>query len=399
MLHIHLFFTKVKNESRLEKSALCFQHYYKNASSLVIALLSINETKDLTSVESLIVAPGFLFSVAFLRSQSAFTRKLLSYVNIAYFFFRQFFFIVFCRPSFVSIHNPELLIFAPLLWVSKKLYGTRLIYEPHELEVCKTEVRKKPFRRLIIFSLENFLLPIFDVVVLVSDSIADFYSDIYGISNLFVLPNVPFRLHSYKASFDTCFYDNFSLKEHFSICSSTPVYIYQGLLSLSRGVRDLISIFSSQKSSALVLMGYGPMEEEIIAATQKFSNIFFLPAVPPEHIISVTSSADFGIFFIPSSLNPSRSYKYSMPNKFFEYLISGLPVISSSNLIDIASIVSEQSIGCISLPDNKSLSRLISTISADYPRSKEKYISSVNRYSSALSYPSLYTRLMSKMAL
>jgi glycosyltransferase involved in cell wall biosynthesis len=397
MLHIHLFFTKVKNESRLQKSAICLYSNYEKASSIVIALLSSKELKRLAKGSALSVIPGFLLSFSFLSLQPVYLRKLLSFVNIVYFFWRQIVCLIYYRPDIVSIHNPELLVFAPLLWVLKKLYGTKLIYEPHELEVCKTEVQNKPFRRFVIFSLEYILIPIFDITVLVSDSIADFYHDIYGTSKVFVMQNIPLRppfpqLASAKKSFN-----NFSLKEHFSISDSVPVFIYQGLLSSSRGVRDIISVFSSQHSSALVLMGYGPMEQEILDATQKSSNIYFFPAVPPEAIISVTSSADFGVFFIPSSLNPSRSYKYSMPNKFFEYLMSGLPVVSSSNLVDVASITSEHSLGYLCFPDNISFSRLVSQISIEYPRSKDKYVSAVTRYSSALTYPHLYKKLMAKL--
>jgi len=397
MLHIHLFFTRVENESRLHKSAKCFHKYQAGSSSLVIALLTSIELRSPTPVDYLTVVPGFLFSSRSLHSVRAPFKQLLSLVNITFFFLQQFFCIVFLRPDIVSIHNPELLVFAPLLSLLKKLYGAKLIYEPHELEVCKTEVQRKPVRRFMIFLLENFLLSIFDVVVLVSDSIAEFYSDIYGISNLFVLPNIPLLLDTSNSLFGTSLYDKFSLKDHFSISRSIPVFIYQGLLSQSRGVRDLIDVFSSQTSSALVLMGYGPMEEEILVAKKKFSNLFFLPAVPPEYIVSVTASADFGLFYIPASLNPSRSYKYSMPNKFFEYLLSGLPIICSSNLKDVSSLVCRQSIGCIVQPDNPSLSSLISQICAHYPDSKDMYSTSIRKCSDSYSYQYLYNTLISRL--
>lgn len=397
MLHVHLFFTKVSNETRLEKSAFCFAKKYNNATSIVVALLTSAESESLSPNESLAVVPGFLFASDFLRRQVFYVRKIFSLLNIIYFFFRQLSVIVLCRPSLVSIHNPELLIFTPLLWLFKRINGLKLIYEPHELEVCKTEVKNKSVRRSIIFLLENFSLPVFDLTILVSDSIADFYSDIYGIRNLFVLPNIPLLRRSLVTSDGDSFYKNFSLRKHFLIPDHIPVFIYQGLLAESRGIRDLISVFSSQTNSALVLMGYGPMEAKIVSAAQVYSNIFFLSAVPPEYIVSVTSTADFGIFYIPSSLNPSRSYKYSMPNKFFEYLYSGLPIVSSTNLVDISSLSDLYFLGYNSPPNNTSLAKVIAGISSNYPASKYKFVQSVRDYSSTFSYVDQYDNMMAKL--
>lgn len=396
-VHLHLFFTRVKNETRLEKSSFCFNRLDYRATSVVPTLLAASEINSLTSVRSLRAVPGFLFSKSFIHKFPFPLRKLFALVNIIYFLCRSLFCIISVRPSIVSVHNPELLIFTPLLWLIRLVFGSVLFYEPHELEVCKTDVQYNPFRRFLIFTIESLMLPVFDVTILVSDSIAEFYSDIYGISNSFVLPNIPLILKSPDTSDLADFYDHFSLKRHFSIADDVPVFIYQGLLSVSRGLRDLVSVFSAQSSSALVLMGYGEMQDEIIAFTNIYPNIFFLPAVPPEYIVSVTSSADFGIFYIPSSLNPSRSYRYSMPNKFFEYLSSGLPIVSSSNLVDISSIISAHSLGYSSLPDNESLAQMISNISSDYPVSKQKFTQSVRNYASTFSYTHLYDKLMAKV--
>lgn len=57
-----------------------------------------------------------------------------------------------------------------------------------------------------------------------------------------------------------------------------------------------------------------------------------------------TSSADYGLCLIS---NHCLSYKYCCPNKIFEYIQAGLPVITYSGLVELSQIVRRHKVGYV----------------------------------------------------
>ena len=57
------------------------------------------------------------------------------------------------------------------------------------------------------------------------------------------------------------------------------------------------------------------------------NNVFMHEAVGMNELLQYTSSADFGAY---SVINTNPSHDYSLGNKVFEYLMAGLPVISTN---------------------------------------------------------------------
>ena len=90
-------------------------------------------------------------------------------------------------------------------------------------------------------------------------------------------------------------------------------------------------------------MGYGPLENTIKEEAKNQKNIYFHQAVTAKVLLDYTSSADFGIIFYE---NNCLNHYYCLPNKMFEYLMAGLPVIVS-NLYEIRKIVENNSIGVV----------------------------------------------------
>ena len=71
------------------------------------------------------------------------------------------------------------------------------------------------------------------------------------------------------------------------------------------------------------------------------SNIHFHPAIAPDRIPQVSSSADYGTIFAP---NNCLSYFYSLPNKLFEYIVCGLPIVTTP-LYDMRTLIQDEGIG------------------------------------------------------
>jgi glycosyltransferase involved in cell wall biosynthesis len=72
-------------------------------------------------------------------------------------------------------------------------------------------------------------------------------------------------------------------------------------------------------------------------------------------VVNVASSADFGICLIEDI---SLSDRFCLPNKLFEYIFSGLPVIAS-NLPDMRKLILEYDVGICIENSTQSLLRAV----------------------------------------
>ena len=56
------------------------------------------------------------------------------------------------------------------------------------------------------------------------------------------------------------------------------------------------------------------------------TRVHVLPRVPTEEVVAYAASATVGVSPVPPT---SLSYRYSLPNKLFQYMQAGLPVVAS----------------------------------------------------------------------
>ncbi len=211
----------------------------------------------------------------------------------------------------------------------------RVVYDAHEYESEKSGVWG--FRKKLILNFERFFIKFADQTITVGDKIAEEYARLYNIAKPAVVMNCPVLN---KAS-----YDKSLLRKQFSLDADKILLIVQGSLTPDRGIQDTLDAFVNvnRDDMALIFMGYGSMEEQVRSYAANYNNIFFMPSVPPDVVVSYTTSADVGLTFIE---NNSLSYYYSLPNKFFEYIHADLAIISWP-LYEIKSIIEKENIGII----------------------------------------------------
>ena len=107
--------------------------------------------------------------------------------------------------------------------------------------------------------------------------------------------------------------------------------VYHGRLSLAdRALDVLVHVIGSMPGFELAIIGIDSLGQrailENIVTQSAFSNVFFLEPVPPDQLVSFTVGADIGILpYRNIGLNTSLA----SPNKLWEYIASGLFVLSS----------------------------------------------------------------------
>jgi glycosyltransferase involved in cell wall biosynthesis len=278
------------------------------------------------------------------------------------------------KPEAISCHN---LLFLPMAVVLSRIHRAKLIYEPHELETEKTGLTNKA--KIFLRPIEKYFIKYAHKVIVVCEPIMDWYKEKYNLNNIFTLKNVPYNPILQNKKTDS----HNILKTEFNISDNDVLFIYQGLITKERGVDYLLDIFSEvNENKKIVFMGYGDKIDKVKAASVVRKNIFYQPAVPIDEIIKYSSSADVGVHFI--SGNITLSYAYSMPNKFFEYLIAGLPVLVSSNLKYLPSIILENDLGWVIEHDNKEA--LISFINNLTPAQIQSKMNAVKNYAATIGW-------------
>jgi glycosyltransferase involved in cell wall biosynthesis len=210
----------------------------------------------------------------------------------------------------------------------------KLIYDAHEYETQRNGLHG--WRWTYVKLKERFLIKFCDQVITVSPTIADEYVRLYGIKKPEVILNCPI-LRTEEVIKKNLF------REYFGIPASKKIFLYQGYLYPGRGIEVILDAFNqlNLEEGVLVFMGEGTLTDEIKKHDKYGESIFIHPFVSGDVLLVYTSSADCGIAFIEDI---SLSDRYCLPNKLFEYIAAGLPVISSG-LPDLKKFINTYKVG------------------------------------------------------
>ena len=194
-----------------------------------------------------------------------------------------------------------------------------MIYDTHELET--ETVGSSALRRRIGRLLEWSFVRFCTAVVVVNESIGEWYRAHHPSARVVVVRNVPYRTSHPVERTD-------AFRSLLSIPDADLVFLYQGSIHRGRAAEMLLDVFVDMPTDRhMVFMGYGDLEPTIRAASTQRSNIHFVAAVPPGEVLAMTASADVGICLIE---NVCVSYHLSLPNKLMEYTSAGIPTIASA---------------------------------------------------------------------
>ena len=226
----------------------------------------------------------------------------------------------------------------PIAYIIKTFFNKniKVVYDAHEYETETIALRG--LRKKVAKVAEKFLIKYANEVIAVSDAIANEYVRLYGIKKPYLILNAPKFTQISKHNL---------FRKNLNISDEKTIFLYQGRLSTGRGVEILLEAFEYinkndiDKTSVIVFMGYGDLEDKIKDYANRYNNIFFHEAVKPDILLSYTSSADFGISTIEDRC---LSYRYCLPNKMFEYIMAELLVIVS-DLPEMKKLVQKYDIG------------------------------------------------------
>ncbi|MFN2457234.1 MAG: glycosyltransferase family 4 protein [Chitinophagaceae bacterium] len=220
-------------------------------------------------------------------------------------------------------------------FLHSKMRRRILVYDSHEYFTGVPELQNRPFVRKVWDFLERVLLPRIKYVYTVNQSIADLYYRQYNIRMLVIL-NVPYLSNETKTLSGIQF------------PADKKILLLQGAgINRQRGAEELLQSMSLlPENFLLVLIGGGDCWEALKRMSREMNlqnKICFIDKVPFEDLPDYTNQAHLGL-----SLDKTNylNYRLSLPNKIFDYIHAGVPVLSS-DVIEVKRILEKYNVGTI----------------------------------------------------
>jgi glycosyltransferase involved in cell wall biosynthesis len=269
------------------------------------------------------------------------------------------------HPDLVHAHDLNAL---PIGWAIARLTGARLVYDSHELWADRSPGETRPgwFMRAGLRA-ERFFGRRSDAVVTVSDGIAELLRRDAGLRVEGVVRNLPVPAEALPADGAG---KGGPLRRALGVGPEDAVLLYQGGLHPGRGLEGLVEAVARlpRGRAVLVFLGAGslrPALEERAAALSLGSDVRFLDAVPPGELVAWTRGATLGLHPIEDR---GLNHRYCLPNKLFEYIQAGVPVLVS-DLPEMRRVVEEYRVGETCTPgDPAALAERIGAMLSDPAR-------------------------------
>lgn len=244
---------------------------------------------------------------------------------------RLFIFLLFHRCDCLLSNDLDTLL--PNFWISK-LKRIPLIYDSHEYFTEVPELVSRPKVQRVWKRIEEYVVPKLPEMITVNQSIADLFHEKYGIK-VHIIRNIPMRkMLPAPAS-----------RQEVGLDPNKHILVLQGSgINIHRGSEELLDAMQYLDDCQLVIIGGGdvlPILKEKVAANHWDDRVKFFPRMPYQQMMAITQLAELG-FTLDKDTN--LNYRFSLPNKLFDYIQAGVPIIAS-HLTEIERIITDYNIG------------------------------------------------------
>jgi len=254
------------------------------------------------------------------------TQRMNLLFNKGFLFYAEFNIRLFLKLLFIKkdmLLSNDLDTLLPNYLISK-IFRLKLVYDSHELFSELPSIKGR-YSQKVWRILEKWLVPKQKYFITVSDSIAVWFEEKYSIKPL-VIKNFP----TYKK---TLFRE-----------SKNNYILYQGALNKGRGLLALIEAMQKIENIHLKIAGDGPYKSKIKKQIKRFKledKVQLLGNIHPKELLLITQKATLGVSL---EEDLGLSYRYSLPNKLFDYIQAKTPVVATY-LPEIKNVVETYKIG------------------------------------------------------
>lgn len=212
-----------------------------------------------------------------------------------------------------------------------------IVYDSHELYAHLNVAHPTAMRRRTVELVERRWIRRAAAVITVSDGFADHLASRYGITRPTVVMNVPDVSHAPA-----------TVEIPLPLRQPGTKLLYIGGIQRARGLEQAIRALPDVPGARLILLGPSFPDEEarlraLTGALGLTERVSILPAVPHEAVTAVSRHATVAL--MPFQ-DVGLSHRLTLPNKLFEAIHAGLPVVAS-DFPEMRRIVTEHRLGVV----------------------------------------------------
>lgn len=200
----------------------------------------------------------------------------------------------------------------PAVWLASRLRRKPFVFDAHEHFTEVPEVTNRRFVKTVWHQVGKLCIPDASAAYTVGPKLAELLASEYK-APFSTVKNVPLRNRAIE-------------RKHLAF-TEQPYVFYQGALNIGRGLEQAIDAMQQIKDLRFLIAGDGDiaakLREQVKAASLE-ERIIFLGRLQPDALAAYTERAWLGL----NLLEPlGLSYKYSLANKFFDYIQAGVPAL------------------------------------------------------------------------
>lgn len=243
------------------------------------------------------------------------------------------------QPAILHAHDSNALL--PVATAARWL-SVPFIYDAHELWLHRPR-RDRGGLYTSVFQiwyrlLERWAIPRAAAIVTVSPPIARHLARVHRYQPVVLVPNYP---EGAGASVVRPLHDLAP-----SIPKDAPVVLHIGGIMAFRGLEELVEAVSQLGEVHLVFLGAGEHWSRVAATAASLgvqSRVHRVGPVSSDQVVDYATTATIGVVATePTGLNN----RYSLPNKLFQYMAAGIPVVAT-DLSQIREIVDGERCGLV----------------------------------------------------
>jgi len=219
-------------------------------------------------------------------------------------------------------------------YICSKLKGTDLVYDTHEYFTGVPELENRKIRKNIWKGIEKRIFPKLRNVITVNESIAGLYRKEYG-NQIHIVRNIPLSLSN----------DKTKTRKSLGLPTDKKIILLQGAgINVDRGAEEAVETMKYLEDIVLMIIGGGDVIKTLkdkVINLKLSDKVIFRPKMSYHELMEYTYNSDLGLTL---DKDTNINYRYSLPNKLFDYIHAGIPVLSSP-LIEIKKIIEHYNIG------------------------------------------------------
>jgi len=215
-----------------------------------------------------------------------------------------------------------------------KLKRIPIVFDSHEYYTATPELVERPKVQRIWKWIEKTIVPKLKNCITVNASIARLFEQEYNVP-FKVVRNIPDTLKNVR----------FNSREALNLPENKKIVLLQGSgINIQRGAEEAVEAMQYIENVLLLIVGGGdvfPVLKKMVTDMALENKVMFVPRQTPEKLSSYTCNADIGLTI---DKDTNINYSFSLPNKLFDYIYAGVPVLATP-LVEIKNIIEHYEIG------------------------------------------------------